>query len=128
MKVLVVGDSVSMRERAARMLCDRGYPVAEAAGGLEAIASNREEQPDLVLLAISMPDLDGHSALDQIGRDNPDARIMMVSALDQEAVVFEALRRGAGYFLAWPCDERRLLGATDNALHSFPTDPTGALE
>ncbi len=116
MTVLVADDSVFMRVRCARMLRDRGYAVAEAAGGLEAITKNREEQPNLVLLDISMPDLDGLSALEQIGRDNPDARVMMVSALGQEAVVLEALRRGADYFLAKPYDEQRLLGAIDNAL------------
>jgi two-component system, chemotaxis family, chemotaxis protein CheY len=116
MKVLAAGDPVLMGVRCARMLRARGYSVAEAAGGLEAITRNRQGQPNLVRLDISMPDLDGLSALEQIGRDNPDARVMMVSALDQESVVLEVPRRGADYFLARPYDEHRLPGAIDNAL------------
>ena len=117
-RILVADDHSVVRE-GIRALLEREPDmtvVGESGDGLEALAKFRELTPDIMLLDISMPDLDGLSALEQIGRDNPDARVMMVSALGQEAVVLEALRRGADYFLAKPYDEQRLLGAIDNAL------------
>jgi len=101
-KALLVDDSSFMRLFIGSVIAPEGYDVTEAANGLEAIALCRAEQFDLITLDITMPDLDGIAALQEIRQSNPDAYIVMLSAMGQEFFVRTAITHGANDFLIKP--------------------------
>ena len=68
-----------------------------------------EETPDLVFMDITMPDMDGVTAVEEIKKRNRLARIVMLSAMGQKEIVLQAIEKGAMYFLVKPCDPERLL-------------------
>jgi len=77
-KVLVVDDAAFMRVRAAKVLEDAGHEVAQAENGLEAIRVYAEWRPDVVLMDITMPEMDGLAALKEIRKMDPSARVAMI--------------------------------------------------
>jgi two-component system, chemotaxis family, chemotaxis protein CheY len=101
-KILVVDDSAFVRLRTARLLREAGHEVIEAATGKAAIDAYVAERPDAVLMDITMPEMDGLEALDQIRTLDPSAKVAMVTAIGQQSVVMDAIRRGAGEFLVKP--------------------------
>lgn len=101
-KVLLVDDTAFMRLRQAKVLTENGYEVAQAENGHDAVAKYVDWQPDAVLLDLSMPQMDGLAALKAIRKLDPDARVAVVSAPGQQAVVMEALRAGARDFVLKP--------------------------
>jgi len=102
-QVLIVDDSMLMRRMVADILSDDGWEVvAEAADGQEAIEKYEQFMPDAVTLDIVMPGTDGMYALEQILRSDPDAKVVVVSALNQTKLVSEAIRKGAQDFIAKP--------------------------
>jgi two-component system chemotaxis response regulator CheY len=102
-RVLIADDAVFMREMLRDILTDAGYEiVAEAADGDEAVAQFRQNSPDLVTLDIVMPRKSGLDALRDILDGAPGACVVMCSALGQEALVMEALERGARDFVVKP--------------------------
>jgi two-component system, chemotaxis family, chemotaxis protein CheY len=101
-KILVVDDSSFVRLRTARLLQAAGHDVVEAASGQAAIDVYVRERPDAVLMDITMPEMDGLEALDQIRTLDPSAKVAMVSAIGQQSVVMDAIRRGARDFLIKP--------------------------
>lgn len=115
-RVLVVDDAIFARMRCARLLMDNGYEVEEAANGAEALAKYRQNKPDAVLLDITMPDMDGLSALKEIIAHDPEAKIAMVSAMGQKSMVVEALEFGAKDFVVKPFDAARVLQAVQKLL------------
>jgi two-component system chemotaxis response regulator CheY len=108
-KVLVVDDAAFMRMRIRKLLEDNGYQVVEAQNGREAIARYQEESPDLVLMDITMPEMDGLEALREIRKIDGLAKIVVCSALGQQSVVLEAIQSGAKDFVVKPYDPARLL-------------------
>ncbi len=87
-----------------------GYQVVgEAADGEEAIALYRELQPDLVTMDITMPKMDGITAIKEIMRIDPQAKIIVCSAMGQKPMVIEALSAGAKDFLVKPFDAERVV-------------------
>ena len=88
-----------------------GYEVIEASNGEEAVKRYFEEKPDVVLMDITMPVLDGIEALKQMKAGDPNARVVMVTALGQKSMVLEAIKAGAKDFLVKPFDPDRLLEA-----------------
>ncbi len=102
-KVLIVDDSLLMRRMIAEALSADGWEVAgEAGNGQEALERYRELRPDVVTLDIVMPVTDGIYALEHILNEDPDAKIVVISALNQTKLISEAIRKGAQDFIAKP--------------------------
>jgi two-component system, chemotaxis family, chemotaxis protein CheY len=116
-RVLVVDDAAFMRKMVSDALAKGGHEVVgEAGNGVEAIARFQELKPDLMTLDITMPEKDGLSALAEIVAADPSARVVMCSALGQEAKVLEAIKLGAKDFVVKPFQPDRVIEAVDKAL------------
>ena len=105
-----------MRMRLVKLLSNNGYDTVEAENGLEAIARYREAKPDAVLLDITMPEMDGLTALKEIKKVDANALVVMVTAIGQQAMVVEALKSGAKDFILKPYNEDRVLSAVQKLL------------
>lgn len=114
--LLIVDDAAFMRMRCSKLLSENGYKVIEAENGLEAVNKYRECRPDAVLLDITMPEMDGLTALKEIKKIDPNARVAMVTALGQQSLVVEALKSGARDFVLKPFQSDRVLGAVKRIL------------
>jgi two-component system, chemotaxis family, chemotaxis protein CheY len=102
-RVLIVDDSLLIRKMVGGCLTEDGWEVAgEAADGLEAVEMYRWLRPDAVTLDIVMPRADGMRALQGILQIDPDAKVVVISALNQTKMISEAIRRGAQDFIAKP--------------------------
>jgi len=112
-KILVVDDAAFMRMKATRLLAENGYEVVEASTGAEAVSCYKRERPDAVLLDITMPDMDGITALKEIRSVDPNARVAMVTAMGQQSIVMEALKAGASDFVVKPFSAERVLNAVE---------------
>ena len=115
-KVMVVDDAAFMRLRACRVLQDNGHEVVQAENGAEAVRQYAQHRPDAVLMDITMPEMDGLAALKEIRKLDPTARVAMVTAMGQQAIVMEALRAGAKDFVLKPFQPDRVLGALQKLL------------
>lgn len=101
-RVLVVEDHRLVREGLVNLLriCPEIEVLSEACNGEEAVAKARSLQPDIILMDISMPGMNGITATKAIKKDNPDIGVIMLTMLDQETYVYEAVKAGAtGYLL-----------------------------
>jgi two-component system, chemotaxis family, chemotaxis protein CheY len=115
-KVLVVDDAAFMRLRACKVLQANGHDVVQAENGADAVRQYAEHHPDAVLMDITMPEMDGLAALKEIKRLDPTARVAMVTAMGQQAVVMEALKAGAKDFVLKPFQPDRVLNALNKLL------------
>jgi len=109
--VLVVDDARFVRVRLMRLLKNQGYDIIEAANGSEAVAQYQQHAPDVVLLDITMPKKDGLQALKEIRSGDPNARVVMLTALGQQSIVLDAIRSGARDFIVKPFEQERVLEA-----------------
>ena len=117
-RILVVDDSVYFRLKLREILTSAGHEiVAEAANGQSAVLKYKELRPDLVTMDISMPDTDGIMGVRKILEFDPKAKIVMVSAMGQKHMVFDALRAGAKHFIVKPVDNTATLDVIDKVLH-----------
>ena len=121
-KVLIVDDAAFMRSMIAEILeKSGGYTVVgHAASGSEALERYRDLRPDLVTMDIIMPEMDGIDATRAIMQEDPDAVIVMCSALGQEALVIESLAAGARDFIVKPFTAEKVLQVVHKALASGP--------
>lgn len=111
-KVLVVDDAVFMREVLKKILSESGHEVVgEASNGQEAIKKYSEVRPDLVTMDITMPELDGIQAVKGIKLLDPQAKIIMCSAMGQQGMVVEAIQAGAVDFVVKPFNKERVVEA-----------------
>jgi two-component system chemotaxis response regulator CheY len=116
-KILIVDDAAFMRMMIRENLKKAGYSeFSEAGNGNEAIEKYAELKPDLVLLDITMPEKDGLSALQEIRAGDPDAKVVMCSAMGQENMVIEAVKLGALDFIVKPFKPERLLQTVRNII------------
>ena len=116
-RVLIADDASFMRKLVGDVLTDAGHQVVgQAADGREAVKRYAELRPDLVTLDITMPNASGLEALEDILAVDPDARVLMCSALGQDSKMLEAARLGARGFLVKPFTPQSLRDAVGEAL------------
>jgi two-component system chemotaxis response regulator CheY len=116
-KVLIVDDAAFMRMMLKDILTKNGFEVVgEAANGNEAVEKYDQLSPDLVTMDITMPLCDGIAALKQIVGKDPSAKIIMCSAMGQQAMVIEAIQAGAKDFIVKPFQAERIIEAVKKVL------------
>ncbi len=109
-RILIVDDTTFMRVFMRKTLAGLGHViVGEAADGAAAIAIYRQKQPDIVILNIVMPGMDGLTALKELREWDPNAKVIICSAMGQASTVFSVIRAGATGFLAKPFTEKQLI-------------------
>ncbi|MEW8957642.1 MAG: response regulator [Moorella sp. (in: firmicutes)] len=116
-RVLVVDDAAFMRMMIKGILTKNGYEVVgEADNGQKAVAMYQELRPDVVTMDITMPEMDGIAAVKAIKQIDPNARIIMCSAMGQQLMVMEAIQAGARDFIVKPFQQDRVLQALEKVL------------
>lgn len=116
-RILVVDDAAFMRMMIKDILSKNGFEIAgEAENGQVAVEKYNELIPDLVTMDITMPEMDGISAVKAIRNTHPDAKIVMCSAMGQQAMVIDAIQAGAKDFIVKPFQPDRVLEAVRKAL------------
>lgn len=115
-KIMVVDDAQFMRMRVTKLLTEHGHEVVEASDGEMAVQTYRLTNPDAVLMDITMPGKDGLAALTEIRRFDPQAKVIMLTALGQQAMVLQAMQAGAKDFLVKPYDPERVINALQKVL------------
>ena len=116
-RVLVVDDAAFMRKMVSDVLLGGGHEVVgEAGDGMEAVARYQELRPEVTTLDITMPEKDGLTRCARSSQLDPDARVVMCSALGQESKVLESIKLGAKDFVVKPFQAERVLGAVEKAL------------
>ncbi|HDQ72900.1 MAG TPA: response regulator [Chloroflexi bacterium] len=117
-KVMIVDDSLFMQKHITRLLTQNGYDTIVAEDGEQAVCYYRQDRPDIVVMDIMMPHKDGLQALSEIRQIDPQARVIMLTALDQEIAATRAIHLGARDFLVKPASPERLLNALRRTLHA----------
>lgn len=115
--ILIVDDASFMRMMIKDILSKNGFDIlGEADNGLKAIEKYKELNPDLVIMDITMPEMDGIQALKKIKEADPSATVIMCSAMGQQAMVIESIQSGAKDFIVKPFDKDRVLEAVKKAV------------
>ena len=110
--ILVCDDAAFMRMMIKDILTKNGYNVAgEAENGIKAVEKYKEVSPDLVLMDITMPEMDGIQALKEIRKVDAGAKVIMCSAMGQQAMVIESIQAGAKDFIVKPFQADRVIEA-----------------
>ncbi|WP_026882737.1 response regulator [Clostridium akagii] len=117
--ILIVDDSLISRMKLKRIIETSSHQViGEAADGNEAYEKYEELKPDIVTMDITMPNLDGISALKKIMNSYDDAKVIMITALGQGNKILDALNNGAKNYITKPFDEEKVLTSIEEALTS----------
>ena len=115
--ILIVDDAAFMRMMIRDVLTKNGFEiVGEAENGQRAIEKYKDLSPELVIMDITMPEVDGIQAVREIKKFNPSAKIIMCSAMGQQAMVIEAIQAGAKDFIVKPFQADRVVEAVKKAL------------
>lgn len=116
-RILIVDDSIVMRKNLVTIFTEAGHEVVgQASNGKQAISMYTELSPDLVTMDISMPIMRGVDAVKEIVTINPNAKIVIISALNQKQMVFEALNNGAKHYIIKPIVPNKVLGVLNEVL------------
>ncbi len=116
-RVMIVDDAMIARRVLRSMLIDAGHEViAEAETGESAVEAYRAHRPDVVLMDISMPGIDGIEALQQIVSQDPSARVVMATSVSREKTVREALNNGAAGYVVKPYRMERIVSVIESVL------------
>jgi len=116
-RIMIVDDAAFMRMMVKDILTKNGYEIAaEAEDGKKAVELYKEKKPDLVTMDITMPEMDGITALKEIKQHNPNAKVIMCSAMGQQAMVVDAIQAGAKDFIVKPFQADRVIEAIQKAL------------
>ena len=109
-RVMVCDDAAFMRMVIKDILVKNGYEIAaEAENGLKAVERYPEAKPDLVLMDITMPEIDGIEAVRRIKALDPNANVIMCSAMGQQSMVIDAIQSGAKDFIVKPFQADRVI-------------------
>lgn len=115
--ILICDDAAFMRMMIKDILTKNGYNIAgEAENGAKAVEKYNELKPDLVLMDITMPEMDGIQALKKIKETDPNASVIMCSAMGQQAMVIESIQSGAKDFIVKPFQVDRVLEAVQKVV------------
>ena len=115
--ILVCDDAAFMRMMIKDILTKNGYNIAgEAENGAKAVEKYAELKPDLVLMDITMPEMDGIEALKKIKASDANASVIMCSAMGQEAMVIESIQSGAKDFIVKPFQAERVIEAVQKVV------------
>ena len=115
--ILICDDAAFMRMMIKDILLKNGYEIAgEAENGMKAVEKYKEVKPDLVMMDITMPEMDGIQALKKIKEVDPGAVVVMCSAMGQQAMVIESIQAGAKDFIVKPFDKDRVLEAVKKVI------------
>ncbi|WP_123043678.1 response regulator [Cohnella candidum] len=126
-RILITDDSPIMRRNLNAILSKAGYEIAaEAANGEEAVHAYRKHRPDLVTMDITMPVMDGLETVKRLMKEDPDARIIVISAFDQRNMLFQAMENGAKTYLIKPITADKLLAAVRQQLEPLSREDGGA--
>ncbi|CAH1203200.1 MULTISPECIES: response regulator [Paenibacillus] len=116
-RILIVDDAAFMRMMIRDILSKNGYEVCgEANDGAQAIEKYKELKPDLITMDITMPEMDGIQALKEIKKIEPNAKVIMCSAMGQQAMVIDAIQAGAKDFIVKPFQADRVIEAIKKTL------------
>jgi len=116
-KILIVDDSKMVRRNLKTILSTAGHEIiAEAENGMQAYHEYAKYNPDLVTMDITMPLMDGVRAVKKIMTTYPEARIIMVSAIDQKNMVLAAIQNGAKHYILKPFDPDKVIAAVNAVL------------
>lgn len=115
-QILIVDDAAFMRMMIRDILSKDGYVIHEATNGAEAVEKYSAVNPDLVTMDITMPEVDGIEALKRIRLIDPQAAVLMVSAMGQQKLILEALEAGAADFIVKPFQPTKVLEIVHKAL------------
>ncbi len=111
-RVLIVDDAAFMRMLLKDIIIKGGYEVVgEASNGAEAVEKYKELKPDIVTMDITMPDMNGIEATKKIMEIDPNANVIMCSAMGQQMMVVEAIQAGAKDFIVKPFQQGRVVEA-----------------
>ncbi|PZX07469.1 two-component system chemotaxis response regulator CheY [Psychrobacillus insolitus] len=118
--VLVVDDAVFMRTTIKRMLEDQSFNViGEASNGAEAVEMYRNLLPDVVTMDVTMPGMTGIEAVEAIISEDPNAKIVMVTALGQQKLIVDAIERGAKDFVTKPFNPEQIIQVLTNVTDEY---------
>jgi len=116
-RILIVDDAAFMRMMLKDIITKNEYEVAgEAENGLKAVELYKELKPDLVMMDITMPEMDGIQAVREIKKIDPQAKIIMCSAMGQQAMVIESIQAGARDFIVKPFQAEGIVEAIKKVL------------
>jgi two-component system chemotaxis response regulator CheY len=116
-RILIVDDAAFMRMMIRDILTKNGYEVVgEAQDGAQAIEKYKELNPDLITMDITMPEMDGITALKEIRKLDTNAKVIMCSAMGQQAMVIDAIQAGAKDFIVKPFQADRVIEAIKKTL------------
>lgn len=114
-KILVVDDAKVIRMIIRQILTRHGFEIAgEAANGREALEKYKELRPDAVTMDIVMPEVDGIQGLKEIIAFDKQAKVVMISAIDQKDALLEAIRQGAADYVVKPFEDDRMIASLKN--------------
>ena len=123
-RILIVDDSFYMRTMLKNMLTDAGYEVVgEAANGAQALEMAASTAPDLITLDVILPDNTGLDVLKSLRQIQPNAKVVMCSAVGQEVIVTEAIESGALAYIVKPFSEEKVLEIVGSALQDNSAEP-----
>ena len=116
-RVLITDDALFMRVTLKNILTKNGYEIAgEASNGKESVELYQKTQPDLVTMDITMPEMDGISAVREIKKNDPNATIIMCTAMGQKNMVMEAVAAGAKDFIVKPFQPEKVIEAVQKLI------------
>ncbi|MEZ0537777.1 response regulator [Caldicellulosiruptoraceae bacterium PP1] len=116
-RILIVDDAAFMRMMLKDIMQKNGFEVVgEAENGLKAVELYKDLKPDLVMMDITMPEMDGIQAVKEIKKIDPQAKIIMCSAMGQQAMVIESIQAGARDFIVKPFQADRIIEAIKKVL------------
>ncbi len=118
-RILITDDAAFMRMMIKNILGKAGYEiVGEAENGAQAVSKFKELKPDLITMDITMPEMDGITAVKEIMKIDSSAKIIMCSAMGQQAMVIDAIQAGAKDFIVKPFQPNRVLEAVQKVVGS----------